>query len=196
MSEESRPPSPSHGRSPSLYRRLRGAERELRVYEMKLEGAPNHEIAASLGCSVATVAKILHKVLKRAEEAAEANVDQLRKLDAARLDSLFRSLYPLATKGTSNSPRAAEVCIKIMERKARLLGLDAPIKQEIDINLTLMNDDELLEQARRHRLEVQHLKIPDQLPGEAAAAIEVSFEEILPHAPDPGTEGGTPEGNS
>ena len=59
-------------------------------------------------------------------------------MEVERLNELFKSAYPKAKKGDEKSINS---CLKIMERKAKLLGLDAPEKQEVDnkgnINLNI-----------------------------------------------------------
>lgn len=47
--------------------------------------------------------------------------DELRKLEAQRLDDLYRAMIPKALKGDGWS---VDRCLRIMERRAALLGLD------------------------------------------------------------------------
>ena len=55
----------------------------------------------------------------------EENVDEVRTIELQRLDSLLFSIWPEAQKGTL---KAVDMVVKIMERRAKLLGLDAPTK--------------------------------------------------------------------
>lgn len=59
-------------------------------------------------------------------------------IEVERLNELFKSAYSKAKKGDEKSINS---CLKIMERKAKLLGLDAPEKQEVentgDINIKI-----------------------------------------------------------
>jgi hypothetical protein len=53
--------------------------------------------------------------------------DDLRALDLERLDRLWRPNYLRALSGNYQATLA---CLRIMERRARLLGLDAPVRTE------------------------------------------------------------------
>jgi len=48
----------------------------------------------------------------------------VKRLELERLDELFRAWWPAAIAGKS---RAAAIILRIMERRARLEGLDAPV---------------------------------------------------------------------
>ena len=66
---------------------------------------------------------------RRIEEAHQ--VDQLRIVEAARLDRLFYIVYRLALRG--DLP-AIDRALRLMERRARLLGLDAPARADIKVS--------------------------------------------------------------
>ena len=53
--------------------------------------------------------------------------DEVRDLEVARLDAM---LLPLWRRVQQGDERAVDRALKIMERRARLLGLDAPSKSE------------------------------------------------------------------
>ena len=53
--------------------------------------------------------------------------DELRKLELERLDKLLLGVWPQAVRGNQGSVDRA---LRIMERRAKLLGLDAPVKSE------------------------------------------------------------------
>lgn len=60
--------------------------------------------------------------------------DELRSLELERLDRLLLGVWSQAAKGNQG---AVDRALKIMERRARLLGLDAPTKQALDGDLTV-----------------------------------------------------------
>jgi len=84
----------------------------------------------------------VHKSVKReidkSREKLYEEVKDLVFIEVERLNELFKSAYSKAKKGDEKSINS---CLKIMERKAKLLGLDAPEKQEVDnkgkINLNI-----------------------------------------------------------
>lgn len=61
-----------------------------------------------------------------AEQAAE-NVAEVRALENARLDQMLLGAWPRARKGDNH---AIASVIRIMDRRAKLNGLDMPIKTE------------------------------------------------------------------
>lgn len=100
--------------------------RAAKALEMRLEGRTFDEIAESLGYSGrsgahAAVTASLKAIIR---EPAEA----LLKLNLERLDKMFTVAYLNAQAGDVN---AIAACMRIMERQARLLGLDAPERKEV-----------------------------------------------------------------
>ena len=53
--------------------------------------------------------------------------EDVRELEIQRLDALLLALWPQASKGNQG---AVDRVLRIMERRSKLLGLDAPTRQE------------------------------------------------------------------
>jgi hypothetical protein len=94
----------------------------------------------------------------RAECAEEA--EAVRVIELERLDALWVGNYPAAVSGDSSAINSA---LKIMERRARLLGLDAPTKVapttpdgEAAYNLPSISDAELIRWAQEHGITVSY----------------------------------------
>lgn len=103
--------------------------REAAVVQLRIAGNTFDQIATQLGLSGRSSAnRIYRRVLDAtvAEPAAE-----LRQLEGARLDALQAQWWPRAVDGNY---RAAQIILKLMERRARLFGLDAP--QRVNVNTT------------------------------------------------------------
>jgi hypothetical protein len=66
--------------------------------------------------------------MDRTVKGANESADELRKVEVARLDLLYLKMSPLADQGSMG---AVDRCLRIMERRARLLGLDAPTKTDL-----------------------------------------------------------------
>lgn len=67
--------------------------------------------------------------------------EDYRELELARLDMLTKGLEPMARVG---NPMAVNAYVKVMEQRAKLLGLYAPEKKDINIkDLNKLSDDEL-----------------------------------------------------
>lgn len=103
--------------SPSRIKSQLAAEQ---VLKLRIAGASFPEIARQLGISVTWAwESCRNAILRTLQEPAE----EVRKLEAERLDRLMLAQWQLAVAGDKD---AAQMAIKIMERRAKLLGLDAP----------------------------------------------------------------------
>ena len=103
----------------SLTRQVRAHERHLQALELRKAGVTYEVIAGQLGYANASGArKAVVSALKATlrEPAAE-----LRELELARLDAM---LLPLWRRVQAGDEKAVDRALRIMERRARLLGLD------------------------------------------------------------------------
>lgn len=98
--------------------RVARATRKQKALTMRRAGISVEVIAAHLKVHPRTVYTWLRDALA-AIPREEAN--ELRLLELDRLDAIFRGLFPDAVAG---DVRSAEGCLKVMERRARLLSLD------------------------------------------------------------------------
>lgn len=109
--------------------RARAAE----AVRLRAEGLPYREIAEQLGFSSENAAnKAVLALMRRTETEA---VDELRTLETVRLDRLWRS----AVRGIERSEKSEQgvsaalitAAVRVSERRARLLGLDAPARVDM-----------------------------------------------------------------
>lgn len=100
-------------------------ERERVAVQLRIDGLTYDEIGARLGVSRRMASRIVNRAMNRV---LREPVGQLVDLESARLDALWQAMWPRALAG---SARHAEVCVRICERRARLLGLDQPAKLEM-----------------------------------------------------------------
>ena len=104
-------------------------DRQRRALELRRQGASYSTIASRLGYANKGGA---HKLVRRALRATlQEPADELRRLETERLDALLRALWHKAIAGHG---AAIDRVLKVMERRANLLGLDAPkkVQQTID----------------------------------------------------------------
>lgn len=93
--------------------------RETRVLELRRSGASFQTIAAIIGISDRSDA---HKIYKRAlARTLQEPADDIRRLEADRLDALQTGVWTRALQGHLG---AVDRVLSIMQRRARLLGLD------------------------------------------------------------------------
>lgn len=109
-------------------RKALALERELRALELRKAGASYAQIAEVLGISRSAAHKAVARALDKVIAEVRENADRLRALELERLDHLSRELWRQALKGHLG---AIDRLLKVMERRAKLLGLDAPTKADI-----------------------------------------------------------------
>lgn len=128
-------------------KRIRGIIHSRRALEMRLKGLPYTEIASALGVSQAWAYRLVAKELARQKELTSEKAMELIRLESLRLDELWKAVLPRCQTG---EPRAIAAALAIMDRRARLLGLDAPVKSTSTVELELkeMSDSQLAEAAR------------------------------------------------
>ena len=105
--------------------RIAQAERRTQYVNLRKEGYTYEHIAAQFGVTRQAVYSGVKKALDKQQ--AES-VGELRALENERLDDLLRAIYAEALKGDLG---AIDRILRIMERRARLWGLDAPVRQEL-----------------------------------------------------------------
>lgn len=114
------------------------AERRARAVELVKAGATYRDIAAHLKVSLRTAWKDVQRELERLAAETQHTTAIYRSLELQRLDRLQVALWNKALggkreDGTVIAPDvgAVHAILKIMERRARLLGLDAPQQVEV-----------------------------------------------------------------
>lgn len=105
--------------------RAQREERRRVAFELRKAGATFEEIGKALGVTRQTAHELVTKLLDEMAAKTAEDVESVRAMELHRLDALFKGLWPSASKG---APQAVEKALKVMERRARLLGLDAPTK--------------------------------------------------------------------
>jgi DNA-binding CsgD family transcriptional regulator len=103
-------------------------ERRARAVELRIAGMSPHEIAERLGYHVNSVHADLRGALATPAQRTTEELEQLREIEIRRLDRLQ---VPFFYKALEGDAEALAAVLKVMERRARLLGLDAPTKQHV-----------------------------------------------------------------
>lgn len=111
------------------------AEKKRRILEMALAGIPLKQIADTLGYrNTATVADILRRLVDQSMSIDAGALEELRKTELSRLDRLQQAHWMNALRGDH---RSTDMCLKIIDRRSRLLGLDAPQRVEATVSTDL-----------------------------------------------------------
>ena len=120
-------------------------DREVKVLELRRAGLTWSRIAEQTGYADHTGAYAAYKrAIKRTQQEP---ADQLRDLELERVDRLQLALWPKAMEGDTN---ATNTIIRLMQRRADLLGLDAPKTTKLDAQVTTVFDGGDLDDRVRH----------------------------------------------
>ena len=112
-------------------------ERAARAFALRKPGLSYRDIGLELGVHHATVYKDVQATIKMFLDEAREHHTQIMAIEAARLDDLQRVMWEQAAMGDR---RAVDTVLKIMERRAKLLGLDTPVATKA-VNVTLTPDE-------------------------------------------------------
>lgn len=87
-------------------------------------GLKYRQIAEKMNCSPSTAYDLVVKGLELLHDQVTETAANIRTLELNRLDDMWMELE----RKKDQSPKVIETKIKVMERRARLLGLDAPVQ--------------------------------------------------------------------
>lgn len=106
-------------------------DKERRVVELRRAGATFDEIANATGYATAQGAYLAyHRALKRT--LVDAGTEDIRQLELDRLDKMQKAIWAKVMQGDT---AAIHTALKILDRRARYLGLDAPVKSEVKVDV-------------------------------------------------------------
>ena len=99
--------------------------------QLRAQGLSFRAIADTQGCSPSTAKARVDAAL---DKTLREPADHLRELELERLDQLFEVAFARATDQESKGVLfGVDRCLTIMDRRARLLGLDAPIRRIVEV---------------------------------------------------------------
>lgn len=128
------------------------SEVERKALELRRQGCSFDSIAVHLGYSDRSAA---YKVVKEAmDRMVREPADELRMLEAQRLDELQQAIWKQALSGDM---KAIGTALSIIDRRMRLLGLEAPKRVDVDLSAAVDPGDieivQKIHQWRADRLE-------------------------------------------
>lgn len=110
-------------------KRIQAQAKILKAVKLRRQGLDWDSIAAAVGYKHrSTIWRHVEAWFEKRQTEIAENIDRLRDLDIDRLDAM---LYALRGRIERGDPRAIDSGLRILERRAKLLGLDAAVKQEI-----------------------------------------------------------------
>ena len=112
--------------APGTPQALSNKETAIQALALRKTGATYEQIAHALGYASRDSAwRAIHRVLKAHQV---EGVEELRKIEDMRLDEMLFAIYKIAKAGDLG---AIDRILRIAERRARLWGLDAPVRTEV-----------------------------------------------------------------
>jgi hypothetical protein len=137
-------------------RHTESAHRRAQVLTARLAGATFEQIGRSLGI---TRQRAHQLYLDAMRQTVQEPAEQLRELEAARLDHLQARLTPLLGQPGQVIP-AALALLKVQESRRRLFGLDAPARVTAAVTLRDVSVDDIDEELARLQAELDGLGPP------------------------------------
>lgn len=127
---------------------ITAVERELLALEFRKQGLTYRRIGLNLGITEDGAWRAVMRGLRHIREEIAETAPEVLDLELQRLDDMFVGHYKKAKEGDA---RSTDICLRIMERRARYLGLDAAIRQEltgadggpVQVDLSTLTDEEL-----------------------------------------------------
>lgn len=99
-----------------------------KIIDFRMKGYSYYKIADAVGCSVATACNVVNRYLEKLSQECLDKADALRQLEAARLDAMQILVEKFIEDHPSRAMEGIDRAIKIQDRRAKLLGLDMPVK--------------------------------------------------------------------
>jgi hypothetical protein len=102
---------------------VKSANLRAQAIALRIAGNTYAEIAATLGISTSTASVYINKGLNELNAESGTLQMELRTLQINRLEGMFLELWP-----RRRNPKISQVLIRILDREAKLCGLDMPIR--------------------------------------------------------------------
>lgn len=113
-------------------RKAMSIERRRKVQAMVLAGVPYDEIASTLGVARSTVQNDVKRLMEDWKKTAQYQIDEARIVELSRMDRLNVAVWRQAVNGDL---MAVDKAVKISERRAKMLGLDAAQKMQLEVRI-------------------------------------------------------------
>ena len=108
--------------------KLTTRERQMEALRLRQDAISYQEIADTLGYK--SVSGAYKAVMSQLDRLMREPADKVRHLELTRIDRLYNIALKAATGGNI---AAIDRCIRLMERRARLKGLDAPTTHKHEV---------------------------------------------------------------
>ena len=111
-------------------------ERDLRIFQMRKTGMATQEIAKKFGITTKAVGAAVQRQLSRLNREALLAYPEVLRMELERLDTLQQAIWPLTQHRKIKAPDGSEIVVEpdlraiqqtlsIMDRRSKLLGMEA-----------------------------------------------------------------------
>jgi len=118
-------------------RRVRTTEQTIKALDLRKKGFTYTQISEKLQCARSTACRYVLSELENLADQCREEAGQVRDLELQRLDELYLVAWKAISEG---SETAIDRCLRIMERRAKLLGLDAAEKVDLSGDIVIVDD--------------------------------------------------------
>ena len=120
-------------------RDVNAAQRSIQALQHRIAGKGYQEIASL--CSYGSAGAAHKAIMRELDRVAVKNVDELRATELQRLEVMHQECWE-AFMDRKNKARffAADRILAIMERRARLMGLDIPVDAALNQNVVVVRE--------------------------------------------------------
>jgi len=116
------------GTNKSSSAKARKMDLQTKALELRRSGRGYVDIAKALEISKSHAHRLVTEAMRETKAQITADVADMKAEQLSRLDGMLAGLWPAARKGAVG---AVDRVLKIEERRAKLLGLDAPVKHAV-----------------------------------------------------------------
>lgn len=109
------------------------AWQQTKIISMWIGGYSPASIAEEVELSESTVYRVRKEALQAAVPLRGAKAEELRELELQRLDELQAAHWPVAVSAGENSDKSAKIVLGCIDRRVKMLGLDAPVRVDARI---------------------------------------------------------------
>ncbi len=131
--------------------KVKAAERRRQAVALRLSGATYQQIGDKLGVTSSAAHLQVKQELETRAKQSEGKIVELRQIELARVDRVLLAIWDKVLK---SDYKAIDKFVKLSERRAKLLGLDAPVQHKVEQHNIIeyiegMSDEELTKQIER-----------------------------------------------
>lgn len=127
-------------------RKVRGAANTLRALELRRDGLSYEAIGVALGLTMQGAHVAIKRGLDQTSKLTGETAEEVRTLEVLRYDNILDKLTPGLTSGDPLvRARTGEAMLKVSAARRALLGLDAPVRTQVDAKIEVTSGREEIE---------------------------------------------------